>query len=122
MNVLSLSAPKRLRISTRTQSHTSLKIVPFASNRNSISITNTVDSRKYGRRDPPCWPRDTLYPQKLSLTSPTSGGHSVAIVRSRTQATFSSVVAWETITIRLRLVEGRSGGPAPPLPPYAFMS
>jgi hypothetical protein len=32
-----------------------------------------------------------LYPQKLSLTSPTSGGLSVVIVRSRTQATeFSS--------------------------------
>jgi hypothetical protein len=28
-----------------------------------------------------------LYPQKLALTSPTSGGRSVGIVRSRTQAT-----------------------------------
>jgi hypothetical protein len=28
----------------------------------------------------------TLYPQKLAITSPTSGGHSVGIVRSRTQA------------------------------------
>jgi hypothetical protein len=28
-----------------------------------------------------------LYPQKLALTSPTSGGPSVGIVRSRTQAT-----------------------------------
>jgi hypothetical protein len=28
-----------------------------------------------------------LYPQKLTLTSPTSGGRSVGIVRSRTQAT-----------------------------------
>jgi hypothetical protein len=27
----------------------------------------------------------TLYPQKLAITSPTSGGRSVAIVRSRTQ-------------------------------------
>jgi hypothetical protein len=34
-----------------------------------------------------CWPRGTLYPQKLALTSPTSGGRSVGIVRSRTQAT-----------------------------------
>jgi hypothetical protein len=32
-------------------------------------------------------PRDTLYPQKLALTSPTSGGRSVGIVRSRTKAT-----------------------------------
>jgi hypothetical protein len=29
----------------------------------------------------------TLYPQKLALTSPTSGGRSVGIVRSRTKAT-----------------------------------
>jgi hypothetical protein len=29
--------------------------------------------------------RDTLYPQKLTVTSPTSGGPSVGIVRSRTQ-------------------------------------
>jgi hypothetical protein len=28
-----------------------------------------------------------LYPQKLTLTSPTSGGRSVGIVRSRTQTT-----------------------------------
>jgi hypothetical protein len=28
-----------------------------------------------------------LYPQKLALTSPTSGGRSVGIVRSRTQTT-----------------------------------
>ena len=29
----------------------------------------------------------TLYPQKLTLTSPTGGGRSVGIVRSRTKAT-----------------------------------
>jgi hypothetical protein len=34
-------------------------------------------------------PHDTLYPQKLALTSPTSGGHSVGIVRSRTKGTES---------------------------------
>jgi hypothetical protein len=33
------------------------------------------------------WPRGTLYPQKLALTSPTSGGRSVGILRSLTQAT-----------------------------------
>jgi hypothetical protein len=33
------------------------------------------------------WPRNTLYPQKLALTSPTSGGRSVGIVRLRTKAT-----------------------------------
>jgi hypothetical protein len=33
------------------------------------------------------WPRHTLYPLKLALTSPTSGGRSVGIVRLRTKAT-----------------------------------
>jgi hypothetical protein len=52
-----------------------------------------LEIREYGRRDPPCWPRGTLYPQKLALTSPTSGGRVVGIVRSRTQATeFSFLV------------------------------
>jgi hypothetical protein len=39
------------------------------------------------RGNPLGWPRDTLYPQKLPLTSLTSGGRSVGIVRSRTKAT-----------------------------------
>jgi hypothetical protein len=33
------------------------------------------------------WPRDTLCPQNFALTSPTSGGRSVGIVRSWTKAT-----------------------------------
>jgi hypothetical protein len=37
--------------------------------------------------DPSRWPRGTLYQQTLALTSPTSGGRSVGIVHSRTQAT-----------------------------------
>jgi hypothetical protein len=44
-----------------------------------------------GRGDPLRWPRDTLYPQKLALTSPTSGGRSIGIVRLWIKATeFSS--------------------------------
>jgi hypothetical protein len=46
-----------------------------------------LESWEYGRRDPSRWPHSTLYPLKLALTSPTSGGRSVGIVRSRTQAT-----------------------------------
>jgi hypothetical protein len=38
-----------------------------------------LESREYGRRNPSRWPRDTLYPQKLALTSSTSGGRSVRI-------------------------------------------
>jgi hypothetical protein len=68
--------------------------------RGSLSLVNTteellgrkssgsgLESREYGRRDPSCWARGNLYLQKLALTSPTSGGRSVAIIRSRTQAT-----------------------------------
>jgi hypothetical protein len=40
-----------------------------------------------GHGDPLRWPRDTLSPQKLKLTSPTSDGRSVGIVRLRTTAT-----------------------------------
>jgi hypothetical protein len=39
----------------------------------------------YGRRDPSRWPRGTLYLQTLAITSPTSGGRLVDVVRSRTQ-------------------------------------
>jgi hypothetical protein len=43
-------------------------------------------------KDPSRWPRGTLYPQKLAVTSPTSDGRSVGIVRSRTQATEFTLV------------------------------
>jgi hypothetical protein len=43
-----------------------------------------LESREYGRRDQSRRRRGTLYPQKLALTSPTSGGRSVGIVHSRT--------------------------------------
>jgi hypothetical protein len=41
-----------------------------------------LEIREYGLRDPSRWPRGILYPHKLALTSPTSGGLSVGIVRS----------------------------------------
>jgi hypothetical protein len=43
---------------------------------------NRIHDRGYRLR----WPHDTLYPQKLALTSPTSGGRSVGIVRLRTKS------------------------------------
>jgi hypothetical protein len=46
-----------------------------------------IESREYGRRDPSRRPRGILYPQKLEITSPTSGGRAMGTVRSRTQAT-----------------------------------
>jgi hypothetical protein len=46
-----------------------------------------LENREYGRGDPLRWPRDILYPQKLTLTSPKSGCSSVGMVRLRTKAT-----------------------------------
>jgi hypothetical protein len=46
-----------------------------------------LEDQEYGPRNLSRWPRGTLYPQKLPLTSPTSGSRSVSIIRSRTQAT-----------------------------------
>jgi hypothetical protein len=53
-----------------------------------------LEYRKYGRRDPSHWPSDNLYPQKLALTSPTSGDPSVGLVRSRTQTTEFVLFRW----------------------------
>jgi hypothetical protein len=61
-----------------------------------VSITEELLERKSsgsglyktyinGRGDPLRWPRDTLYPQKLTLTWPTSGGLSVGTFRLRTK-------------------------------------
>jgi hypothetical protein len=46
-----------------------------------------LENREYGRGDPLRWPRDTLYPQKLALSSSICGGRSVGIVRLQTKAT-----------------------------------
>jgi hypothetical protein len=52
--------------------------------------------------NPLCWPRDTLYPQNLAITSPTSGSRSVGIVRSRTKATeFSFSLSCHLSTLTL---------------------
>jgi hypothetical protein len=40
-----------------------------------------LENREYGRWDKWRWPRGTLYPQKLALTSSTSCGRLVGIVR-----------------------------------------
>jgi hypothetical protein len=49
------------------------------------SSGSCLENREYGRRDPSRWPRGTLYPHKLAITSPTSSGRSVGIVCSWTQ-------------------------------------
>jgi hypothetical protein len=45
-----------------------------------------LEIREYRRGDPLRRPRDTLYPQKSALTSPTNKGGSVGIVCSPAQA------------------------------------
>jgi hypothetical protein len=47
----------------------------------------SLEIREYDRRDASRLPRSTLYSQKLSLISLTSGSRSFGIVRSRIQAT-----------------------------------
>jgi hypothetical protein len=51
-----------------------------------------VENRNYCRRDPSHSPRGALHPQKLALSSLTSGGRYVGIVPSRTHATKFSLV------------------------------
>jgi hypothetical protein len=51
------------------------------------SSSSGLENRDHGRLDPRSWPRGTLFPQDLTLTLLTSGGRSVGIVHSRSQAT-----------------------------------
>jgi hypothetical protein len=60
------------------------------------SSGSSLENRKYGSKDPPRWLRQTLYPQKLALTSPKSGGRSVGIVHSWTKATEFSLSTYLT--------------------------
>jgi hypothetical protein len=49
----------------------------------SVLVKSGLENRDYDRRGH----ATLLYQQKLALTSPTNGGRSVGIVRSRTKAT-----------------------------------
>jgi hypothetical protein len=56
-----------------------------------------LESREYDRGVPLLWPRDTLYQQKLELTSPTSFCRSFGIIRSRTNTKeffFKYLLTW----------------------------
>jgi hypothetical protein len=56
-----------------------------------------LENREYGRGNPLRWPRDTLYPQKLALTSPICGGRLVDIggLRNKTTEFFVCFVWWQ---------------------------
>jgi hypothetical protein len=59
-----------------------------------------------GRGESLRWPRDTLYPLKLALTSPRRGGRSVGIVRWRTKATefFRGLKRMEIVRYKIYIV------------------
>jgi hypothetical protein len=65
-----------------------------------------LEDREYSRGDRFHWAHNTLYPQKLALTSPTSDGRSVGIVRSRAKAT--EFILLRTIFLKYERVEIKS--------------
>jgi hypothetical protein len=81
--------------------------------RGPLSLVSTTEelSREYGRRDPLRRTCGALYPQKLALTSPTSGDSSAGIVRSRIKVTelewfyicakLESLTLWEKLGRRV---------------------
>jgi hypothetical protein len=70
-------------------------------------VWNGVNSASWGQLRLR-WPRGTLYPKKLTLTPPTSGGRSVGIVHSRTSATeFSLVLVSVISSISIHFVSAR---------------
>jgi hypothetical protein len=56
------------------------------------SSGSSLQRREYSHGDPLRWPCDTIYRQKLALTSPTFGDHSVGIVLSLTNTTVFNLV------------------------------
>jgi hypothetical protein len=65
-----------------------------------------LENRDYNRRESAVLTTRHLYPQKLALTSPASGGRSVGTVPSRTKATefiilFFILYLWEELAPNL---------------------
>jgi hypothetical protein len=69
------------------------------------SSGSCLESQEYGQRNLSSWPHGTLYPQKLALTSPTSGGRSVGIVHSHTQVTEFSLYAYHELVCCLEICQ-----------------
>jgi hypothetical protein len=66
-----------------------------------------LENREYGRGDPSHWPRGTLYPQKLALTSPTGCGLSVGVVSLRTEATEFVLYNFYSSSDVIRMIRSR---------------
>jgi hypothetical protein len=63
-----------------------------------------LESREYSRLNPLRLPRNTLCRQQLALTSPTCGGRSVTVVRSRTKATeFYTGMCYDNLILYQRI-------------------
>jgi hypothetical protein len=73
------------------------------------SSGSCLENREYSRMDPSLWPRGTLYPQKLAIISPTSGGRSVGVVHSRTQTMEFVCFVCFTLSRRLSGHQSRCG-------------
>jgi hypothetical protein len=71
-----------------------------------------LESLEYGRRDLLRCPRGTLYPQKFSLTSLTSGGRLDGIVLSRTQAMEFSlvIIGFRSLALNIKRAKSLSQG------------
>jgi hypothetical protein len=64
-----------------------------------------LENREDSRGDPSRWPRGTLYLQKLALTPPTNGGHSIGMVHSRTHTMdFFLYIFWQQMR-RLKVLD-----------------
>jgi hypothetical protein len=57
-------------------------------------VKSCLENRDYRLRGSAALTMRSLYPPKLALTSPRSGGRSVGIVRSRTKATELVITLW----------------------------
>jgi hypothetical protein len=65
-----------------------------------------IERRKYGYRISSRWPRGTLYPQELALTSPTSDGCSIGIVRIRALGFTQPLTEMSTGNIKKKMFLG----------------
>jgi hypothetical protein len=86
-------------------------------------VTSGLENRDYDRRGSAALTMRHLYPQKLALTSPTSGGRSVGIVRSLNKVT--ELVNYQiSLGLVVRVLGYRSGGPgsSPALPDFVRSS
>jgi hypothetical protein len=72
----------------------------FCSENTSVFLPYSgLENGEYGCKDQPRWLRDTLYPQKLALTSLTSGGRSVGIVHLRTKTIIIIIILLVSLNI-----------------------